>query len=155
MATGTVSSIDADNWQLISSQAMSGLSTYTFSSLSGYKTYWMVGKGLTNGTAENVQIRVNGDTSGASYANIWVADGNGAGFVVTPSGTSTRAISFQIDNADKTVPHQVRTNTYASGYPASPGDAYVDPVAITSLTIRTTGGNTFSGGTVYLYGIAS
>lgn len=155
MATGTVSSIDADNWQLISSQAMNGLNTHTFSSLSGYKTYWIVAKGLTNSTADNVQIRVNGDTSGASYANMWAADGNGAGFVVTPSAATTRAISFQIDNADKTTPHQVKTNTYASGYPASPGDAYVDPVAITSLTIRTIGSNNFTGGTVYLYGIAS
>ena len=156
MAVGTVSGIDpADNWQLITSQAMNGLNTYTFSSLSGYKTYWLVGKAMITGTAEVIQVRINGDSSGASYANMFSADGNGGGFMLTPNITTSRAFSFQIDNADKAVPHQVRANTYASGYPTSPGDAYIDAVAITSLTVRTNGGSNFSSGTVFLYGIAA
>jgi hypothetical protein len=156
MAVGTVSGVDqSDNWQLVASQAMSGLNTYTFSSLTGYKTYWLVGKAITSGTSEIVNIRVNGDTSGGSYANLWASDGNGSGFQVTANIATTRAFSLQIDNADKAVPHQVRTNTYASGYPATPGDAYIDAAVITSLTVRTNGGSNFSGGTVFLYGIAA
>lgn len=155
MAVNTVSTVEQDNWQLVASQAMNGLSTYTFSGLSGYKTYWMVGKALTSGTSEVIQIRVNGDTSGGSYANMFSSDGNGGGFNVAVNNTSTRAFSFQIDYADKAFPHSVRTTIYASGYPDSSGDAYVDAAVITSLTVRTTGSTNFSGGTVFLYGIAA
>lgn len=154
MATGTVSAIDRDEWQLISTQAMNGLNTHTFSSLSGYKTYWIVGKGLTSATAAGINVTVNNDNSSASYVNGWAVDNASAGFQISVAVTSSRAMSFQIDNADKAVPHQVRTTTYASGYPTNPGDAYVDPVVITSLKIST-GGVNFTGGTVYLYGIAS
>ena len=156
MAVGTVSGVDpADNWQLVASQAMSGLNTYTFSSLSGYKTYWLVGKSLTHTTTDIVAIRVNGDTSGGAYANDWAIQNAGASagqFIVTPTQTVVHAFSFEIDNADKSAPHHVKSTGYGT---VSPGDAYTDPVAITSLTVKAYSNNNFTGGTVYLYGIAS
>ena len=156
MAVGTVSGVDPqDNWQLVASQAMSGLSTYTFSSLSGYKTYWLVGKSLTHTTSDIVAIRVNGDTSGGTYANDFAAGNEGATggqFLLTPTQTFVHAFSFEIDNADKLAPHHVKSTGYGT---VSPGDAYTDPVAITSLTVKTYSNNNFTGGTVYLYGIAA
>ena len=156
MAVGTVSGIDpSDNWQLVASQAMNGLSTYTFSSLSGYKTYWMVGKGLTSGgTAEIVSVRPNADTSAASYASTWAANNNSGQFLVSPEVTSSRAFSFEINNADKSAPHTVKTNTYSTNaYQTNQGDAYIDPTPITSILVKSYYGTNFTGGTVYLFGI--
>jgi hypothetical protein len=156
MAVGTVSGVDQqDNWQLIASQAASGLSTYTFSSLSGYKTYWLVGKAMTSATGQHIQVLINGDTSSASYANGWAVNDGQSGFLLATNVTTSRAFSFQIDNAEKTIPHQVRANTYNGTFPATPGDAYTDPVVITSLTLKTLSGGNFTGGTIYLYGIAA
>ena len=156
MAVGTVSGIDPqDNWQLVASQAMSGLTTYTFSSLSSYKTYWLVGKGLTNGTADIVGIRFNGDTSANSYGNIWAATNNLAYFLISPSVTSAKACSLKISDADKSIPHKVESTMLGYQNPSSNGDAYTDPTPITSITVNAYSGNAFNGGTVYLYGIAA
>jgi hypothetical protein len=154
MAVGTVSGIDPqDNWQLVGSQAMSGLTTYTFSSLTGYKTYWMVGKGLTNATSDLIAVRINGDSSSASYVNFWATSGAGAYFLVSPDRATSRAFAFEINNADKSLPHSVKSSIYASGYPTTSGDAYIDPTPVTSITVSAYSGNAFNGGTVYLYGI--
>jgi len=156
MAVGTVSGVDPqDNWQLVASQAMSGLTTYSFSSLTGYKTYWMVGKGLTNATSDIIAIRVNGDTTSASYATFWAQNGAGAYFLVCPDKATSRAFSFEINNADKSAPHNVKSTMYATSSSITTGDAYTDPTPVTSISINAYGGNAFNGGTVYLYGVAS
>jgi hypothetical protein len=156
MAVGTVSGIEPDdNWQLVASQAMSGLNTYTFSSLSGYKTYWVVGKGLTNGTADIVAVRINGDSSAGSYASFWAVSGNNGYFLTTQSATTAKAFTLEIKNANKSIPHQVKSTMYSTANPVTNGDAYVDPAPITSITVSAYSSNNFSGGTVYLYGIAA
>ena len=156
MAVGTVSGIEPDdNWQLVASQAMSGLNTHTFSSLSGYKTYWVVGKALTNSTADIIAVRINGDSSAGSYASFWAISGNNGYFLTTQNAASSKAFTLEIKNADKSVPHQVKSTAYASSNPTTNGDAYVDPVPVTSITVAAYASNNFSGGTVYLYGIAA
>jgi hypothetical protein len=156
MAVGTVSGVEPENnWQLVASQAMSGLTTYSFSSLTGYKTYWMVGKGLTHGTEDICAVRVNGDSSSASYASFWAQYNAGGYFLVSPSRAASHAFSFEINNADKSAPHNVKSTLYATASPITSGDAYTDPTPVTSISITAYSGNAFSGGTVYLYGIAA
>ena len=158
MAVGTVSGINPDEeWQLVGSQAMSGLNTYTFSGLTGYKTYWLVGKGIANASASIPAVRINGDASTGSYAAGWSlsAGANASIFLIGPSATTARAVSFKIYDALKSIPHKVETTMYLdTGMSPSAGDAYIDPVAITSITFKEYSNINFTGGTVYLYGIA-
>lgn len=155
MAVGTVSGVNLDEeWQLVGSQAMSGLNTYTFSGLTGYKTYWLVGKALTNGTADIPAIRINGDTAAGSYASSWSHQNNGNIFLVGANGTGARTFSFKIYDVLKSIPHKVESTPYDNSA-ISAADAYLDPTAVTSITIKTYSNNNFTGGTVYLYGIAA
>ena len=157
MAVGTVSGLNLeDEWQLVASQAMSGLNTYTFSGLTGYKTYWLVGKALTNGTADIPGVRINGDTTNGSYASSWslTTGASATIFLVGASSAAARPFSFKIYDALKSIPHKVETTVYDGSITATAGDAYVDATPVTSITVKTYANNNFTGGTVYLYGIA-
>lgn len=153
MAVGTVSGVDPqDNWQLISSSTPSGTSV-TFSSLSGYKHLWVVGKGITKSAADYVGMRPNNDTTAGNYATITVSSGVGNKFLISGYTGEAQAFSAKIYDIDKTIPHLVEWGYSDVSY-GLPSDAYVNPVAITSLVIFNQGGSaTFSGGTLYLYGI--
>jgi hypothetical protein len=150
MAVSNVSTVDADNWQLITSVTPSGTSV-TFNSFSGYKTLWLVGKQVTKSASEYPMVRVNNNTTGGNNA---VADASGTrqGILINNLTASAQAFSFKIYDVDKAVPHKME----AEFDPSQGGDAYVDPVVVTSLVLTTAGGTaTFTGGTVYLYGIAA
>jgi hypothetical protein len=68
------------------------------------------------------------------------------------NSTSTRGGFAIIYDVDKAVPHKIDTATGLSN--ASNLEAYLEPAAITSITAKA-GGQTFTGGTIYLYGIAA
>ena len=152
MAVGTVSGVNLDEqWQLISSQTPSGTSI-TFSSLAGYKHLWIVGTSITKSAATPILIRPNNDTSIGAYA--WSQSGNDNKFYVGNGLSTSHAVSFKIYNIDQSAPHKIET-VNDGGYDAN-GEAYVNPVPITSIVFGTWNGTaTFTGGTVYLYGIAA
>lgn len=145
MAVGTVSSINYDDWQLITSTTPSG-SSVTFNNFSGYKTLWLVGN-VTKSDASNTRVRPNNDTAIGSYASPYVA-----GAFYLPDAASM-GVSFKIYDVDRAVPHKVEFTTNIGGG-GSVGDAYTAPNVITSLVLSPDSG-TFTGGTVRLYGIAS
>lgn len=144
MAVGTVSSINYDNWQLITSTTPSG-SSVTFNNFSGYKTLWVVGS-VTKSDASNTRVRPNNDTATGSYASPYVA---GAFYL---NDAASLGISFKIYDVDREVPHKVEFSTNFAGN--SNGNAYTAPNVITSLVLSPDSG-TFTGGTLRLYGIAS
>lgn len=153
MAVGTVSGIiPEDNWQLITSVTPSGTSV-TFNSFSGYKHIWIVGKDITTSGAAYFCMRPNNDTSAGSYATFY-NNGTESTFFLNGNQNGTRAFHGKIYNVDKTIPHLIEPHG-AGGVPSDGGiSVYTNPVAITSLVIYTYGGTvTFTGGTMYLYGI--
>lgn len=145
MAVGTVSSINYDNWQLITSVTPSG-SSVTFNNFSGYKTLWVVGS-VTKSDASNTRMRPNNDTATGSYASSY------AGPAFYHPDASSLGISFKIYDVDREVPHKVEFTTNIGGG-GSVGDAYTAPNVITSLVVSPDSG-TFTGGTLRIYGIAS
>lgn len=146
MAVGTVSSINYDNWQLITSTTPSG-SSVTFNNFSGYKTLWVVGN-VTKSDSSHTRIRPNNDTTVSSYANAYAAS---AFYLIDGS---PRAISFKIYDVDRAIPHKVDFVTNIVGGETTNSDAYTVPDVITSLVLSPDSG-TFTGGTLRLYGIAS
>jgi hypothetical protein len=150
MSVSNVSTIDANTWQLISTNTISSAtSNVTFSSLSGYKTYLVAGKNITKSAAAETVMQLNGDTAAGSYG---VYDYSLNYFYVGGAVTTVSALWGLIEDADQAAPHKVY-GTY--NYVASSGPYYyTNPTAITSIKVYPFSGN-FTGGTIYLYGIAS
>jgi hypothetical protein len=153
MATGSVSAIDREEWQLIESKAASGTSV-TFNAFSGYKHLWLTGKGIDKNASTYIAVRPNNDTTAGNYAVVR-ASGVEADFLIQGLTADPCAASFQIFNVDKTTPKKVNTS-YGINIPQNEQDAYIDTVAVTSLVVYTYDGTTtFTGGTFYLYGIVA
>jgi hypothetical protein len=149
MATSTVSSVTGDNWQLISSVTPSGTEVI-FSSISGYKTLMVVFQKITTGLTATLTFQCNGDTSN-NYSGGNAGNTENA-IIMAGNTSSTRGGFAIIHNADRAIPHKVETATGLSN--ASNLEAYLEPAAITSINAKA-GGQTFTGGTMYLYGIAA
>ena len=157
MAVGTVSGVNPDEqWQLIATNTMSAATSTTFSSLSGYKTYIIVTKNLTQSGASYGIIRFNGDSTAGNYGSSafwdngqnqytntgiasWGFAGGGVG------GFTTYTI---VRNADSALPKITETH----GYLTHNGNGiWVNTSAITSISFTASTG-TFTGD-VLLYGI--
>tara|TARA_R110000868_G_scaffold233647_1_gene487400 strand:+ start:181 stop:648 length:468 start_codon:yes stop_codon:yes gene_type:complete len=153
MAVGTVSGVDPqDNWQLISSVTASGTSV-VFSSLTGYKDIWINGRSITKAANDYPFISVNSDTSVGNYGISGGSSGQRAGFLcASVSGTAPSAFGFKIYNIDQTIPHRVDCN-FDGHEMSTPADGYFNPVAITSITVKTLNGTAYNGGTISIYGI--
>lgn len=153
MATGSVSAIDREEWQLIESKSASGTSV-TFNAFSGYKHLWLTGKAITKSGATGIAVRPNNNSTVGNYV---AGAENGADTLFFISGgiATSQAASFKIYDVDKTTPKQVSCS-YSYVVPQNEHDAFVDPVAVTSLVVLTYNGTaTFTGGTFYLYGIVA
>jgi hypothetical protein len=150
MAVGTVSGVNLDEqWQLISSVTPSGTSV-TFSSLTGYKHIWIMGNAITKSASTAIGIRPNNDSSVGAYA--WAQSGNDSKFYAGVTTTGSSALSFKIYNIDQASPHKIEA--VSDSLYSSNGDAYTNPVAITSVTVLTWNGSaTFTGGTLAVYGV--
>jgi hypothetical protein len=150
MAVGTVSGISPeDNWQLISSVTPSGTS-HTFSSLTGYKHLWVIGKGITKSGADYIGMRPNNDTTAGNYGLGW-ASGTSQTSLIANTTAAAQGVSAKIYNIDQAIPHKIDGTYDANQW--SPADAYVNPVVITSLVIHCYTTGSFTGGTLSLYGI--
>jgi hypothetical protein len=159
MAVGTVSGVNLDEaWQLIATNSPSSASSSTFSSLSGYKRFWLVYKNLTPSGATEFAIRFNGDSTTGNYGSttLWYASNIEAEntqikltAINTANGSTGSAV---IENSLKDV-HKVTVEP--SLYAVIGGGIWVpsSPTDITSIEVRPMSG-TFTG-TIYLYGIAA
>jgi hypothetical protein len=150
MATGQVSSITGDTWQLISTTTMAGAASYTVSSLTGYKTLMVAIAGNTKSAADALVVKFNGDTAIGNYAR---AGGIYAHFYLDNSTTTTHAAAFTIYDTNQSAPHRLEI-TGQTGTQDSAG-MYLDPTPITSFTITTDGTATLNAGTIKVYGIAA
>ena len=150
------------NWTFVTSSAPTGVSTVTFSGLSGYSKYRILAPNLVPSGVANFQFRLNAD-SGSNYnTNLagW-SGGTASTSGNTPTtqgmisfGSLTSAWSFQLD-----IDHALlATPKFISGYSQNATNTvwnilgtYITTSAITSITLLTSANN-FSTGTIYLLG---
>lgn len=150
MATGTVSSITGNNWQLISSVTpTNGTLSTTFSSITGYQTIMIVLSGIVASTTDTMYLHFNGDTTAGDYYG--TQPGVLFGRTFTGSAQGRYAMVYDVD---KSIPHRVDV-------PASTADgtmvmslwSIASPITSIACTF---GSATFTAaGTIALYGIAS
>ena len=146
MATGSVSALDQDTWQLVATNSPTSGTTSTFSSLSGYKKYMLVAEDVTGSSAE-LRVTFNGSSTG--YNGIIVAAANSKTYLFLTVGATNASGYMTIDNVNNGGPKITNGIDY---------NAYVtygiwnntDP--ITSITV--TRSSAYTGGTLKLYGIA-
>jgi hypothetical protein len=153
MATGSVSAIDREEYQLIESKAATGTSV-TFNAFSGYKHLWLTGKAITKSGSDQIAVRPNNNSTAGNYV-AGAENGTDTKFLASGGTASSQAMSFRIYDVDKTTPKKVSCS-YTYVVPENDQDAFIDPVAVTSLVVITANGSvTFTGGTFYLYGIVA
>jgi len=149
------------NWTLVTSSAPTGVSTVTYSGLSGYSKYRILAPNLVPSGAARFDLRLNGD-SGSNYSSFGIGQSSGAiaGFnnnLTTQfqfiNTLATTAFNFQIDieNALLLTPKFI-SGTVAVGTVSSTfGGQYITTSVITSITLVTSANN-FSTGTIYILG---
>ena len=158
MAVGTVSSSVVDDpWQLIATNTPTGTTTSTFSSISGYKKLMVVWKALTTGSAVELYLRVNNDSTSGNYATRNANYGNGdiaANNLIALNGYSKASNSglIVIENANQSTPHQISDFADDSTYTFFGAILLADP--ITRIDITNNGSN-FSSGSIQLWGVAA
>lgn len=162
MATGQVSSLTGDNWQLIATNTPTSGTSTSFTSISGYSKLRLICSNLAfGGSSAQLLCRFNSD-SGSNY--IGAASGYSS---ATSEAWSTAAtlvggantnhyIFIDIENVDKTFPKRIQGvwGDQSTGIGDVINGIYIGSSAITSITLLDSSGNTIAGGTVYLYGLA-
>jgi len=159
MATGSVSALDQDTWQLVGTNTVTaGSSTSSFSTLSGYKEYMVIVQNYAPSAANNLLLRFNGDSTTGNYGSNALLGGslyasNKTGIILRgyPDDASSTNMTYYaiIKNVNNNGPKIVQTG----GIQTSVGNGvWVTTDAITSMSFTTTSG-TFEA-TIKLYGIA-
>lgn len=156
MATGTVSSVNQEIWQLIATNSPTTGTTTTFSGLSGYKKYILAFSALNStNNPSDYQVTFNGSSSGyTSRSESPTSAVSSNSDIRIGRGTALDAY-LTIDNANLEVPKIVQgvgTPSGSDGYLVY--GAWVTASAITSITITISAG-TYNSGSVRLYGVAA
>jgi len=163
MATSNVSALDQDTYQLIATNTTTSGTTSTFSSLSGYKEYLITWNGVSQSSDGSAYLQFNSDT-GTNYfggVNLGEYDGtfqnksdrirlNYSSLRTTQSGY------ISIKNVNNGAPKIVvgtLSGHSENNWQANINGGWLTTDAITSM-VFTTGGGTFSAGSIKLYGIA-
>jgi hypothetical protein len=161
MATGTVSSLAPNQYQLVATNSPTSGTTVTFSSLSGYKSYLLTFEHLGGfAAAPTVRVRFNGDSTNGKYVSIDVGttsiergDDNCI-LVFTGLATNGNSAFLTIENVLQTAPKYVDGATSQNdGNALLIKGMYFDTAAITSIVVSSS--QAFSTGTINLYGIAA
>jgi len=159
MATGSVSALDQDTWQLVGTNTVSaGSSTSSFTSLSGYKKYLVVVQNYVPSTGNNLLLRFNGDSTTGNY-------GGASVYIDTLGASSKTGIplrGYADDNTSANMTYYAIIENVNNGGPkivqiggvqtTAGGGVWVTTDAVTSISFTTTTG-TFEA-TIKLYGIA-
>jgi hypothetical protein len=109
----------------------------------------LAAKNITTSATSYLTVRLNNDSSGGDYID---NTGTEDAFLVGTNDPA-RAAMIIIYDANQAVPHKVEKSSFQGANYNNPA-FYTDPVAITRVDLISRDGGTFTGGTVYLYGIA-
>jgi hypothetical protein len=146
MATGSVSALDQDTWQVVATNTPTSGTTSTFSGLSGYKKYMLVAENIT-GTSGELRVTFNGSSS--NYINEIYVTANSKTYIILALGSTSASAYMSIDNVNNGGPKV----TFGIDYNAyEVYGMWNNPDPITSITVTRT--QAYTGGTLTLYGIA-
>ena len=158
MATGSVSAIDRDGWQLIETKTSLNSTSINFTGLSGaYKNLMMT---WNVSTANNyLSFRINGETGDYYSGCAYTTDGLGATnqtktqFWLANNTGSTNIGYLVLTNCDSSVMPKIVTNGWNTTAGGPFGGVYYGSGTVTSVQLECSGGN-ISSGTISLYGQA-
>ena len=171
MATGTISSFDYPNWQLLSTVTpTAGTATTSFTGLSGYNSYKLIFKDLGYSSGCYGYVTFNDDVTQFnynSYGDYYNQNSNttqsfggtndGNIRLYGPAGGTQFTGSIDITNTNQLViPVDVKTNVSYLGYPSySQGTwfKWSSPETLTKITVTWTA-NYNGNGSFKLYGLA-
>ena len=163
MATGSVSALDQDTYQLIATNTTTSGSTSTFSSLSGYKEYLITWNGVSTSSNGASYLQFNSDTGTNYFGGISLGEADGTFENKSDrirlhysSLRTTLSGYISIKNVNNGAPKIVVGTTSGNAennWQVDISGGWLTTDAITSMVI-TTGGGTFSAGSMKLYGIA-
>ena len=160
MSAGTVSTLAPNQYQLVGTSSPTSGTTVSFTSLSGYKSYLLTFEHMAFAAATNTRVRFNSDSTNGKYVGIAVGTtsierGDDAAILVFTSQAAAGNSAFlTIENALQTAPKYIDgATTQNDGNALLIKGMYFSTSAITSIDI--VAGNTFSSGTINLYGIAA
>lgn len=163
MATGTVSSFTDDNWQLIqTSNATSGTSI-NFTGIIGYKKLMLKWISVNLNSTGQLFLTLNNDTSyyatrtyGKFSYGTWDSwHTTGKMQLCTTSYSNNFNGYITIDNALQVDAVKYMDGMFLDQSYSSVGEGgYMGTGPITSIQFKTDSGQTFSSGTLSLYGIA-
>jgi len=166
MATGTVSSTNYDNWQLIATNTTTSGTTSSFTGLAGYKKYLVTINGVNFNSNSAFVMTFN--SSSANYASAYSAENPSTSARPTYDGdsylrfnnTSTTVFRglLQIDNL-LAGPKLVTANITATGATNETVHGigfWNDTAAVTQINFTSASGSaTFIAGSISLYGLAA
>jgi len=138
-----------DTWTLIDSRTPTSGTSVSFTSISGYKTLMLAFKSLTTSANSYLVVRINNDNASGKYG----FEGSLATEMLVGTNNGSRAGAMVIYDANQSATHKIDL-TYYTGTTLATG-FYTDAVAITRVDLISRESQTFTGGTVYLYGIAA
>ena len=163
MATGSVSALDQDTYQLIATNSTTSGSTSTFSGLSGYKQYMIAWENVSQGTNGNAFLRFNSDTADNYFG------GMNLGYTTSTRNKRDR-IKLTWDDYNQTINGYLLITNVNNGAPRLVEGLFIDSqeninyqfikggytptTAITSIVITAGGAGSFTAGSMKLYGIA-
>jgi hypothetical protein len=162
MATGSVSAIDQDNWQLISTTSFNGSSQYTLQTgmAGAYKSLMVVWKCASKDSLTVAQLQFNADTTSGNYSSdTWYsetgqASNSATGLVIEGGNDTSNQGGYAIfDNCNSAIVPVIirmaggRTTSGATG-------VWHGYAAVDSINFRSRDGYAFTTGTVKLFGIA-
>ena len=139
----------SDTWTLIDTRTPTSGTSVSFTSISGYKTLMLAFKSITTAAVSYMIIRLNNDSSAGNYSE---NSGTETEFLISTNDPA-RAGAIIIYNANQAVPHKIEKSSYQSATNNNPA-FYTDAIAITRVDLISRESSAFTGGTVYLYGIA-
>lgn len=163
MATGSVSAIDQDNWQLISTTSFNGSSQYTLQTdmAGAYKSLMVVWKAVSKESGAKSQIQFNTDTTDGNYSSMaWQAESTNnaastTGLIIdaTPDFSSNAGGYAIFDNCNSAIVPVITRDAGGRGTSGAKG-VWHGYAAVNSINFRSQSGNSYTTGTVKLYGIA-
>jgi hypothetical protein len=170
VATGTISSFDYPNWQLISTVTpTAGTALTNFTGLSGYNSYKIVLKQIGFSSTCYGWIYFNDDQTQYNYNSFgtyYNQSGNATQLfggsndanmrIFGPAGGNQFTGTIDITNANQTiVPTEIKTNVSSANYPSLLEGTWIKatPETISKITIEWSA-NYNGNGSFKLYGLA-
>ena len=145
MATGTVSSVTGDNWQLIASNDLAGVSTSTISGIAGYKTLMIIMRQALPSASSSQRLEFNGNSTVGDYYSA-------TGYINLGSNTAANGQFVIVYDANKSIPHIYEGMNTGAAYQKA---AYLELAPITSVRVFSGAAVNWTSGTFAIYGIAA